>query len=169
MYLKRKHGRISSKGKTCKALPAVRSSCRSPRLAEWTIVPSAPFDRSQGAQLATMQELVCYWGDGLRLAEGGSEVKCFAGIGNEYRRPGYSVYTRAPSVSECHTAYNDARLAGVDFFELLKVITPLIQGRALVSNRLFKCYHVKSRSESSRVTWPNCPPVFAWRKTLTAC
>ena len=46
MYLKRKRGRTSSKGKTCKALPAVRSSCRSPRLAEWTIVRSAPLSNN---------------------------------------------------------------------------------------------------------------------------
>src|SRR5208282_3115220 len=31
MYLKRKRGRTSSKSKTCKALRAVRSSCRCPR------------------------------------------------------------------------------------------------------------------------------------------
>jgi len=31
--------------------------------------------------------------------------------------------------------------------------------------RVFNCYHVKCRSESSRVAWPNCPPVFAWRKS----
>ncbi len=46
MYLKRKRGRTSSKGKTCKALSAVRSSCRSPRLAEWTIVRSAPLSNN---------------------------------------------------------------------------------------------------------------------------
>ena len=34
MYLKRKRGRTSFKGKTCNTLPAVRSSCRSPRLVE---------------------------------------------------------------------------------------------------------------------------------------
>jgi hypothetical protein len=46
MYLKRKRGRTSSKGKTCKALRAVRSSCRSPRLAEWTIVRLAPLSNN---------------------------------------------------------------------------------------------------------------------------
>ena len=30
---------------------------------------------------------------------GGSEVRCFAGIGNKYRRPRYSTYTCAVSVS----------------------------------------------------------------------
>ena len=34
MYLKRKRGRTSSKGETCKALPAVRSSSRSLDLPE---------------------------------------------------------------------------------------------------------------------------------------
>jgi hypothetical protein len=67
-----------------------------------------------GSRAAGTQGGVSRW-DGLRLAEGGSEVRYFAGIGNEYRRPGYSVYTCALSVSECHTAYRDARLAGVDF------------------------------------------------------
>ena len=73
------------------------------------------------------------------------------------------------SLEDLTARRSEARLAVVDFFELLKVISPLIQGRALVSNRLFKCYHVKCRSENSRFTWPNCPPVFAWRKTPIAC
>jgi hypothetical protein len=71
MYLKRKRGRTSSKGKTCKALSAVRSSSPSPRLADGTIVrpaplsnigPSRPFPSfpKGGAQRPPLQPVVTH-------------------------------------------------------------------------------------------------------------
>ena len=70
-------------------------------------------DQSQGVPLAKLQELVRYWGNGLRLAQGGSEAECLAAI---HRRTStawtFTSSTSAPA-TERAAADHHARLAGI--------------------------------------------------------
>ena len=61
MYLKRKRGRTSSKGKTFKAATSSPLELPSPSLAEWTIVRSAPLSNNEIPVPANLAAPPAFW------------------------------------------------------------------------------------------------------------
>ena len=57
-------------------------------------VPRAVADRSQGVQLATLQELVRYWAAGLRLAQVRGQAERAAAVHDRDRRAGHPLHPR---------------------------------------------------------------------------
>ena len=70
-------------------------------------------DRSQGVQLAKLQELVRYWGTDYDWRQGGGEAECLAAVRDDDRRARHPLHSRALSSSECPAADHDPWLAGL--------------------------------------------------------
>ena len=68
-------------------------------------------DRSQGVQLATMQELARYWDDRLRLAQGRGEAERAAAVHDRDRRGRHPLHPRQVAARGRAAADHDARLA----------------------------------------------------------
>ena len=90
-----------------KALVDLRRRIAATRWPDRETVP----DRSQGAQLATMQALVQYWGSGLRLAHGGGEAQCVPAVPDHHRRARHPLHPCPLASSERLAADHDPWLA----------------------------------------------------------